>query len=59
VAAVNGLDALDYMLLLFLLVPAFGATGAAFATLLRFVAWTAMAVVLERRVVREMELMAA
>jgi len=59
VAVVNGLDALDYLLLLFLLVPAFGATGAAVATLLRFVGWTGMAVVLDRRVGREMEVMAA
>jgi len=58
VAAVTGLDALNYLLLLFLLVPPLGATGAAVATLLRFLAWTGMAVVLERRVGRDMELMA-
>jgi len=58
VAAVTALDALDYLLLLFLLVPPFGATGAAVATLLRFVTWTGMAAVLERRIGRELELVA-
>lgn len=55
VALVNGLDALDYVVLLLILVPPYGAVGAAVATLLRFVLWTGLAMALERRVNPDLE----
>jgi Na+-driven multidrug efflux pump len=42
--------------LLLVLVPAFGVTGAAWATLGRFVAWTAVAATVGTRVDRGLEL---
>lgn len=56
VAAMSALDAAIYVALLLVLVPAFGVTGAAWATLGRFVAWTAVAATVGTRVDRGLEL---
>jgi O-antigen/teichoic acid export membrane protein len=56
VAAMSALDAAIYVVLLLVLVPAFGVTGAAWATLGRFVAWTAVAAIVGTRVDRGLEL---
>ena len=56
VAAMSALDAAIYVVLLLVLVPAFGVTGAAWATLGRFVAWTAVAATVGTRVDRGLEL---
>jgi O-antigen/teichoic acid export membrane protein len=55
VAALATVDALAYLALLAALVPTFHATGAAVATLLRFVVWTALAIAFARRANREMD----
>ena len=54
VALLASVDALVYLALLGALVPPFHATGAAVATLLRFVVWTALAIAFSRRANREM-----
>jgi O-antigen/teichoic acid export membrane protein len=56
VAAMSGLDAAIYVALLLVLVPAFGVTGAAWAILGRFVAWTLVAATVGTRVDRGLEL---
>lgn len=55
VAAIAAVDAATYLLLLLFLVPPFGAVGAAWATLLRFVGWTAMAAFAAGRVEADLE----
>ena len=55
VATFTSLDAVVYLLLLLILVPAFGVTGAAWATLLRFLVWTSAAAVIASRVDRGLE----
>jgi O-antigen/teichoic acid export membrane protein len=55
VAAMTAVDAAAYLVLLVGLTSAFGAVGAAWATLLRFVAWTALASVVAARVDRGLE----
>jgi O-antigen/teichoic acid export membrane protein len=54
-ATMTAIDAISYLLLLLALVPAFGAAGAAWATLLRFVGWTAMAAWIAPRVEADLE----
>lgn len=56
VAAMSALDAAIYVVLLLVLVPAFGVTGAAWATLGRFVAWTAVAATVGSKVDRGLDL---
>lgn len=56
VAAMSALDAAIYVALLLVLVPAFGVTGAAWAILGRFVAWTVVAATVGTRVDRGLEL---
>lgn len=56
VAALAAADAGSYLLLLLVLVPSFGAAGAAWATLLRFALWTGMAAAVARRTDRDLEL---
>jgi O-antigen/teichoic acid export membrane protein len=55
VAGVTGADAAVYLALLFLLVPPFGAVGAAWATALRFAMWTIAAAAIGRQVDRGLE----
>ena len=55
VATFTSLDAVVYLLLLLILVPAFGVTGAAWATLLRFLVWTSAAALIASRVDRGLE----
>jgi O-antigen/teichoic acid export membrane protein len=55
VAAMSAIDAAAYLLLLLGLVSAFGVTGAAWATLLRFAGWTVAAALVGARVERELE----
>jgi len=56
VAEMAAADAGSYLLLLLILVPPFGAVGAAWATVLRFAAWTGMAAAVARKTDRELEL---
>ena len=56
VAAFNGADAAAYVVMLFLLVPPFGAVGAACATFLRFAVWTGAARTIAKHVDAELEL---
>ena len=42
VAMFTAIDAAAYLVLLMVLIPPFGVTGAAWATLLRFVLWTGL-----------------
>jgi O-antigen/teichoic acid export membrane protein len=50
VAMFTAIDAAAYLVLLMVLIPPFGVTGAAWATLLRFGLWTGAAAVIARRV---------
>jgi O-antigen/teichoic acid export membrane protein len=49
VTAMTAVDGVAYIALLFLLVPTFGVTGAAIATVLRFAVWAVAAAELGRR----------
>jgi O-antigen/teichoic acid export membrane protein len=51
VAAISLIDGCAYLLLLILLTPTWAATGAACATVLRFIGWTGMAAFTYKRVV--------
>jgi O-antigen/teichoic acid export membrane protein len=56
VAVFNGADAAAYIVMLLVLVPPFGAMGAAWATFLRFAIWTGAARAIAKRVDAQMEL---
>lgn len=55
VATFTAIDAAGYLVLLVVLIPPFGVTGAAWATLLRFVLWTGAAAVIANRVDAELQ----